>query len=140
VPTLTAWWGVFLGGCIGTALRVGIGLTHPDRAFADPASGTWAATMTVNVLGALLLGVLMARLRGRPNAPDWLAPTIALGLLGSFTTYSALAVDAAHLGRVLGPAWAIGYPLLSLLLGLAALRAGLWLGRPRRTASQDASC
>lgn len=134
MPTPTTLWGVFLGGCVGTALRAGVGVV-----LAQP-EGAWTATLTVNVLGALLLGLLAARLRRRPAAPGWIQPTLAIGVLGSFTTYSALAVDAGHLGRTFGVAFLIGFPVANLLLGLTAVGVGLWLGGPRRTTIDDASC
>lgn len=138
--TSTTLWGVFLGGCLGTALRAGIGVALAAAQPTPAPTGAWATTLTVNVVGAVLLGLLMARVRGRPMTPDWIQPTIAIGVLGSFTTYSALAVDATDLGRTLGVTFLIGFPLLNLLLGLTGVRVGLWLGRARPRAAGDAPC
>ena len=110
---------VIIGGMLGTGLRITIDtlLPHSDHEF--PLS-----TLIVNVAGALALGVLVARVW--PGAPAWLRAGLGAGLLGSFTTFSALAVALVTLGPT--PV-AVLYLGLSLLLGLAAAFLGLRLGR-----------
>jgi CrcB protein len=52
-----------------------------------------------------------------------------VGVLGSFTTYSTFAVELdTRLGQT-HLATALGYGLLSVMLGVAAAAVGLWLGR-----------
>ncbi len=110
---------VVIGGMLGTGLRVAIDtlLPHSDREF--PLS-----TLIINVAGALVLGVLVARVW--PGAPAWLRAGLGAGLLGSFTTFSALAVALVTLGPTPLAALYLG---LSLLLGLGAAFLGLRLGR-----------
>lgn len=117
---------VFLGGTIGTAARLGLALVLPDPA------GIPVATLAANVLGALLIGILMARL---PVATD-LRVFLGTGVLGGFTTYSALMVGSVTLWAA-APVLAAGYAVGSLVLGLAAAALGLRLGRPRQRSTSD---
>jgi CrcB protein len=122
---------VFLGGCVGTALRAGVGLLVP------PSDGVPLATFAINVIGAFALGLLLAVLAGRgPDRGSRRAMRLLLGtgLLGGFTTYSTLASDTALLvgdGRV---AAGIAYALGTLLAGLLGSWAGLLLGTTDRRA------
>ncbi|HEU4849531.1 MAG TPA: CrcB family protein [Terrimesophilobacter sp.] len=116
---------VLVGGFVGTGLRLLVDLALPNAA-----DGLPLGTLLVNVVGAFVLGLLVARVW--PHAAAWLRAGLGAGLLGSFTTFSAIAVSLvaqAHAG-----AWwlAAGYLVLSLVLGFGAAALGLWLGRPRR--------
>lgn len=111
---------VMLGGAIGTAARLGIGEVVPD------AAGLPLSILTANVVGALLIGVLAVRL---PRSSD-LRIFLGTGVLGGFTTYSAFAVGTLALWAQ-APALAAAYVLLTLLLGFAAVAAGMRLGRRR---------
>ncbi len=111
---------VALGGAIGTLLRAG-GLL----AFGPAPGGFPWVTLAENLLGALLLGwVTGIVLRRRPDDRA-LHLFVGAGILGSFTTFSALAVDAV----LLGPAAGAGYLGLSLAGGLMAAGTGVALGR-----------
>lgn len=115
---------VLLGGMLGTGLRllVDVLIPHGDAGF--PVS-----TLLVNVIGSFALGLLVSRLWA--HAPRWLKAGLGNGLIGSFTTFSALMVSLvaqASLGL-----WmlAAGYLVLSLVLGFAAAALGLRLGQLR---------
>ncbi|WP_166880307.1 CrcB family protein [Salinibacterium sp. ZJ450] len=116
---------VFLGGAVGTALRLGIDIVvaHPDDAFPT-------ATLGINLLGSLLLGWLVGRVW--PVAPHWLRAALGPGLLGGFTTFSAVMASAL----TLTPALAALYLAASVVLGLLAAAAGLQLGHNRRAAAE----
>ncbi len=101
---------VFAGGALGTAARLGVDLLLPHAA-----AGLAWSTLVVNVLGCLALGVLTASVLARPGPPDWLRAGLGPGLLGGFTTMSAVAV-------------ALGQQLQQGLLLAAALQAGLQVG------------
>ena len=116
---------VVLGGTIGTGLREALALTFPA------APGTLPVTiLLINLVGAFALGLLLETLVRR--GPDDgrrrdLRLLVGTGVLGGFTTYSTLTDDTARLlaaGR-----WGAGsgYALLSVVLGLAAVGAGLWV-------------
>lgn len=111
---------VMLGGMLGTAGRLAVALVVPD------AGGLPLATMTVNVFGALLIGILAAR---RPSSSD-ARVFLGTGILGGFTTYSAFAVGTVELWAD-APFLAFLYAVLTLALGLAAGALGLRLGRRR---------
>ncbi len=87
------------------------------------------ATLTANVLGCLLIGVLMVLLLERWRPRRYARPFLGVGLLGGFTTFSAYTVETHELlvaGR--GPA-ALGYLFGSLALGLTATWLGITLTR-----------
>lgn len=111
---------VALGGTIGTAARLALGLAIPD------VGGFPWAVLLANLLGALLIGVLAARL---PASHD-LRLLLGTGALGGFTTYSAFMTGTLALWAD-APLLAGGYLIVSLVAGLAAAALGLRLGRPR---------
>ena len=117
----------FVGGLLGTALRVGADLALPHGETALPVS-----TLLVNVLGALLLGFVVGGLWTRPGTPQWLKVAVGPGLLGSFTTFSAVMVSVVSLGAAGVWSLAGAYLAASVLLGLLAAAAGLALARPLR--------
>lgn len=114
------------GGAVGTALRLGIDtlLPHGDTDF--PGS-----TLLINTLGAFVLGLLVGRVW--PGAASWLRAGLGAGLLGSFTTFSALAVSLVSLTAAGFGMLALAYLAATLVLGLAAAALGLRLGSPRVT-------
>lgn len=115
---------VLVGGALGTGLRLGVDLMLPHGGDVFP-----LGTLLVNLAGAFALAVLVGRLW--PTAPDWLKAGLGPGLLGSFTTFSALAVSAVELTDA-GAGWtAAAYVAASLLGGIAAAALGLRLGARR---------
>jgi len=107
---------VALGGMLGTAARMGLGMLIPDAAL---------GVLAANIVGALALGILTARL----PAGD-LRVLLGTGVLGGFTTYSSFMVDSVQLWDA-SPLLAVGYIVVSLAGGLAAAGLGLVLGRKR---------
>jgi CrcB protein len=112
---------VFVGGILGTAARLLLdgAIPHGDTDF--PTS-----TLLINVLGSAVLGFLVAR--AWPTAAPWVRAGVGTGILGSFTTFSAVVVALVTLtdgGRMLVAAL---YLALSLVLGFAAAAAGLRIG------------
>ncbi len=107
---------VFLGGAAGTILRFSVGAAG-DAVGAS----SLVAVLAVNVVGAFALGWFTASNAARSMR---LNAFLAAGLLGSFTTFSAFAVEIADLGTsdqmALGAAYAGG----SILLGVAAAVLG----------------
>ena len=111
---------VAIGGTLGTAVRLAVGLSLPD------AGGFPFATFAVNLLGALLIGVLAARL---PGSSD-LRVFLGTGILGGFTTYSAFAVGTVQLWAD-APLLATSYAILTLALGIAVAAFGMRIARRR---------
>lgn len=116
---------VFVGGVIGTAARAGLALAFP------PVHGIPFSILAINLTGAFALGLLLEWLarrgpdEGRRRALRLFCGT---GVIGGYTTYSALAADtAALIGG--GSAWAgIGYAVVTVLVGGLATWAGIALG------------
>ncbi|MFF3026070.1 CrcB family protein [Microbacterium sp. NPDC057944] len=109
---------VALGGTVGTAARLALGLLLTDAGVLP--------VLLANVVGALLIGILTARL---PRATD-LRLLLGTGVLGGFTTYSAFMTGTVQLWAD-APLAAVAYAAGSLVLGVAAVALGLRLGRPR---------
>ena len=116
---------VFLGGGLGAALRHGVNI----------ASARWLGTsfpygtLTVNVTGSLLMGLLAGYLAFKGNAAQPWRLFIATGILGGYTTFSAFSLDVAVLYERGAIGLALGYVLASVILSILALFAGLWLVR-----------
>ncbi|CAN5251460.1 N/A [soil metagenome] len=117
---------VLVGGIVGSGLRLLIdtALPHADDAF--PTS-----TLLVNLVGSLVLGLLVARLW--PVAPEWMRAGLGAGLLGSFTTFSAVIASLFTLTRAGVGGVGLLYLAISLIGGLALAAVGLRLGRVHAT-------
>ena len=109
-----------------------------DRA-QTPASavGSAAATIAAVLVGGFLgtglrLGadLLVPVARVWPAVPGWVRGGLGTGLLGSFTTFSAVVLVASRFSVDGDPMLAIAYLLVSVVGGLGA--AGLGLGLARR--------
>jgi CrcB protein len=113
---------VFVGGALGTALRLLLdaALPHGDTDF--PTS-----TLLINVTGSVVLGFLVARVW--PVVPAWVRVGLGPGLLGGFTTFSAVTVSFVALTSSGLARTAVAYLALTLVLGFAAAAVGLVLGR-----------
>ncbi|MBG6108549.1 CrcB family protein [Frigoribacterium sp. CG_9.8] len=120
---------VVAGGVVGTGLRLTLDTVIPHGDADFPLS-----TLLINVVGSFALGALVATLWRRSNTPNWLKVGLGSGLIGSFTTFSALIVSL--LSEAQRGAWmlAVLYLALSLVLGLGAALLGLSLGRRPRQA------
>lgn len=113
---------VLLGGAVGTGLRLALDalVPHADDGF------PWS-TLVINVSGAFALAVLVARLW--PIAPEWLRAGLGAGVLGSFTTFSAVAVSLVSLADAGAWADAAVFLALTIVAGLGAAWGGLAFGR-----------
>jgi len=116
---------VALGGAIGALLRyqTGRGLTHWLGAQAVTAF-PWA-TLMVNVLGSLLMGVLAGFLARHGQGGEQWRLFIGVGVLGGFTTFSSFSLEMMMLIERGQPVQALTYVLISVLAGLSALYIGL---------------
>lgn len=115
---------VVAGGAAGTAARLALGLLLADAGVLP--------VLLANVVGAFLIGVLMARPFGRlaERARADLRLLLGTGALGGFTTYSAFMTGTVGLWAE-APLLALVYAAGSLALGIGAAALGLHLGRPR---------
>ena len=81
-------------------------------------------TLSVNLLGSIVLGLCYVFLVERGNADEALRLAIMTGLLGAFTTFSTFSLETVHLLRDGRLALAATYVLMSVLLCVL----GAWLG------------
>ncbi len=115
---------VALGGAFGAWLRylAGWGWTRaigPVAASAFP----WA-TLSVNLLGSLAMGLLAGWLARHGSAGESWRLLLGVGLLGGFTTFSAFSLELA----LLAERGALGTAALYAGVSLAGGIAGLFLG------------
>lgn len=110
---------VAAGGAIGSLLRYGVAVVWPGP----------AATLLVNVLGCLAIGVLMHTITEVVDPHRLLRPFLGVGLLGGFTTMSTYITDALGLALRTHPALALAYLAGTLVSCLVAVFAGVVLAR-----------
>ena len=116
------WLFVACGGALGAMARYSIGhwLLVPTKVF------PWG-TLTVNVIGSLLMGIFYVLIIEKYYlSPQW-RPFIMVGFLGAFTTYSTFALEAFLLWQQGQLVHALIYSISSLLGCIAAIVIGIWL-------------
>jgi fluoride exporter len=107
-----------LGGAIGTGIRHGMTLAVP------PDSGEYpVATFLVNVVGAVLLGVIAELPTGSLPAHELTRPALGTGFCGGLTTFSTMSLQIYQLwpGH---PEVAAGYAAASVSAAPACAWAG----------------
>ncbi|GAA3605039.1 fluoride efflux transporter FluC [Microlunatus ginsengisoli] len=116
---------VAAGGAIGTGLRYAVSLAVPAQ------SGVPVGIFLINITGAFLLGLLLEFLADTSLDVGWSRRArlgIGTGVMGGYTTYSALAADTVTLGLA-HPVWAAAYAVGTVVIGGLASVAGVLLAR-----------
>lgn len=116
------WVWVAVGGALGSLGRYGVALWLQRDSVA---AGLPWATLSVNVLGSFIIGLVWVWLHTRtPAAFEQLRGFIMVGVLGGFTTFSSFSLESMQL--LLSNEWgrALAYIGLSVLFCLL----GTWLG------------
>ncbi|MGY1744702.1 fluoride efflux transporter CrcB [Blastococcus sp. SYSU D00695] len=113
-----------VGGALGALARWGLSVAVPS----SPTGWPWA-TLLANLTGCLLLGVLLGAVFARFPDRAWPRPLLGTGVCGGYTTYSTFAVDVVRLVDDGAAAVAAGYVVASVVGGVLASAAGVWLGR-----------
>ena len=114
---------VFIGGGIGAVLRYGVG-----RVAALSGHGAPLATLTVNIVGCFIMGLLAGWFSSRGASEPWRL-FLLTGVLGGFTTFSAFGLDALTLWQRNATGQAAAYVAASVILSLAAVALGFMLTR-----------
>ncbi len=115
---------VSAGGVLGGTARYGVEQLVPVR----PAGFPWG-TFAVNLVGAFLLGFLLVLILELWPARRYLRPFLAIGFLGSFTTFSTWMLQVHELADAGRLGLAAGYLGGTLVAGLVVTGLGVMLGR-----------
>ena len=118
---------VFLGAGIGGVLRHAVNLVSGRLIGPNLPIGT----LLINVVGSLTIGLIAGYLALRGHASQGFQLLVVTGIIGGFTTFSAFSLEAALLWERGQAVTGIAYVLLSVLLSIAAVFAGLALIRSR---------
>ena len=109
---------VVVGAVVGAPLRL-----LADRiAVARRGRATGLGTLTVNVAGSAVLGLVL----GLAAAPAWVVTLVGTGFCGTLTTFSTFGWDVVRLVEERAVTRAVAYLAGSLVLGLGAAALG-WL-------------
>lgn len=120
---------LFLLACAGGALGAGARyVTYVEIARWWSSGFPWS-TLTVNVVGSLLVGLLAAMfLEHWPDTAE-LRIFLITGVLGGFTTFSAFSLDFMSLVERAQSGAAVLYAASSVILSIGACWAGLVVAR-----------
>ena len=115
---------VAAGGAAGAVLRFLLNSAVVRAVPRYPAAGTLA----VNVLGCFAIGVAVVLLEDRDRQDPWRAAGVT-GLLGSLTTFSTFGYQTVELAREGAARLAAVNVAANVIVGVAAVLAGLAVGR-----------
>ncbi|MFW5658758.1 MAG: fluoride efflux transporter CrcB, partial [Bacteroidota bacterium] len=115
---------VGIGGFLGAISRYGISLWLRPI---DWLNLYWG-TLTVNLLGTLLLGALLGFADATLPKDHWTIRLLGIGFCGSFTTFSTFAGELFTSTQDGRWAQAMLYLGISLITGVLLFALGWWLG------------
>lgn len=113
------------GGFLGTVARFLMVRSVDGRMNAALPFGT----LSVNILGSLILGLAMGLVAKKTGIADQWKLFLTTGFCGGFTTFSAFAWENFNFIQGKMASTALLYIGISLIGGLLAVAAGLWLSR-----------
>jgi fluoride exporter len=111
-----------IGGFIGTVCRYLLSLFVQNKFLSTFPFGT----MSVNIIGCFLIGIIYA-LSDRGNISVEWRLFIATGILGGFTTFSSFSNETVGMLRDSQYGYAILYVLSTVIIGILATFAGIFL-------------
>ena len=121
---MSLWWQqlalVMAGGALGAGGRFWLGGWLLRRV----GDGLPWGTLAVNLLGAFAAGFLSIWLENRGPAGLYWRALLIVGLLGGFTTYSALMLECLLYSRSARGGLMLGYLGITLVGGLTLVWAG----------------
>ena len=118
------WALVALGGALGAMSRYAV-----DRSVSAVVGPTVLGTFAANISGSFLLGLVLAAASGRLGLSEEARIFMAVGFLGSYTTFSTLTVASVLLAGDGDWMRAATNIVGSVLVGVVAALAGIVVGR-----------
>lgn len=116
---------VAAGGALGATGRFLVG----KMMFRLMGPGYPWGTLTVNIIGSFVIGVVVTLLATRYNLAHHWQGFLVIGVLGGFTTFSAFSMEVALMLERHEITNAALYAGTSLIFGVGALFMGLYAGR-----------
>jgi fluoride exporter len=113
-----------IGGIVGSLLRYSVSIMTID--IWNP--GFPVATLTVNLVGSLLLGWCSSCFQKLNKVPSYIKTSITTGLIGSFTTFSTFCLETIQLIESGDYLVAFIYIFISFFGGLLFVKLGVKLG------------
>ena len=119
---------IFLGGGLGALSRWGLSTGIEKITLRTALHQFPLGIMVCNLLGCFLIGCLLGHFIQKH--PAWVVPLLVTGFLGGFTTFSTFGRDTFEALQNGLPLQAVLNILLSVILGVIAVWAGLRLCTP----------
>ena len=119
------WLAVALGGALGSMARYALS----TWIFQVSSHKFPYATLTVNVLGSFVMGILFVVIVERAALPQEMRSLLMIGFIGAVTTFSTFSLDALGLWQNGHLFMALIYTLATVILCLIAISSAIWLTR-----------
>ena len=113
---------IFIGGGFGSFLRFLI-----SKSLNSFLPNFFLGTFLVNIVGCFLIGILIGLSVKNNYLSENQVLLLATGFCGGFTTFSTFALESHILFKEHSIFYMSAYLGLSVLLGIFAIAAGLWL-------------
>lgn len=125
METFSKYLAVAFGGAMGACLRYYLGTTVLARtALPFPTS-----TFVINVTGSFIIGFFLTLASERFDIDPYLKLIVAIGFIGAYTTFSTFEFETADLIANRESLYALLYVALSVIVGFAAVWAGITTAR-----------
>jgi CrcB protein len=115
---------IFVGGAVGTVLRYLLEVHHPISQGGFP----WP-TLTANLTGSLAIGSILPLTEHLSHRFPVVRPLFVVGLLGGWTTYSTLAVEATLLAKDGHVGTCLAYLAATVVGGIGLVIIGHGVGK-----------
>ncbi len=115
---------IFIGGGIGSFLRFLI-----SKSLNSYFPNFYLGTFLVNIVGCFIIGILIGLTVKNNYLSENQMLLLATGFCGGFTTFSTFALESHILLKEHSIFYMSTYLGLSVMLGIFAIAAGLWLCR-----------
>lgn len=112
---------VAFGGAIGAVLRFSISNFYKIYFPNFP-----IGTLFINFFGSFLIGILASSLENQGSSTIFVKYFLIIGVLGSFTTFSAFSIETIELFKQAKIIMSINYIILSVTLSIVAAYIGIF--------------